>query len=139
MNTTGQNEFLSLSFGNQVVSGYATHEHHHDFIARDYQCPSGKDVYLTYEDAKRAQQLRPSRLREKAIYKCHICGHFHLTTKNGVDRRPKVYNREQNKLMLKRALESCTEERLSHAKRACPQSYGIIRSTNGFGPTIVTV
>ena len=77
--------------------GIATKFHHTNYISRDIKCPSGKDVYLTYERAEKALKMRQPKEFDKAIYKCHICGHYHFTTKDGKRRRPISYSRTQEK------------------------------------------
>lgn len=77
--------------------GIASKIHCCECISREHTCPTGKDVYLTYDKALKALRIRPGRERNKAIYKCHICGHYHLTTKDGKGRRPIVYSRSREK------------------------------------------
>lgn len=68
-----------------------TKVHHSECIAKEYSCPSGKDVYLTHAKATKALRMRSNRERSKQVYKCHICGHFHLTSKDGEGRRKPNY------------------------------------------------
>ena len=122
--------FSSIIVGQNSYSGFASRLHFHECIARDCSCPGGKDVYRTYEDAQKAVAMRPGRARNKRIYKCHICGHFHLTTKDGVGRRPKAYSRQRNRLELLWALDRVTDHDLKIAKENCPKSYGLKRFSN---------
>ena len=123
-------KYSSVPIGHDVYCGYANRFHFHECIAKDCSCSGGKDVYLTYEDAQKAVAMRPGRARNKKIYKCHICGHFHLTTKDGAGRRPKAYSRQRNRLELLWALERVTDRDLKIAKENCPKSYGLKRFSN---------
>lgn len=74
----------------------------YDLIAHDLHCPCGKDTYRYFSDAKKAIKQRGSRGKEKDVYKCTICGYFHLTSKTKKDgvakkRFNKHHNRGQNK------------------------------------------
>lgn len=80
-----------------IALGIAYKNHQTDYISRDVCCPSGKDVYLTFNKAKKALKMRRESQQNKEIYKCHICGHFHLTTKDGKNRRPAIYSRSRVK------------------------------------------
>ena len=77
--------------------GIATKAHHTECISREHTCPTQKDVYLTYEKAAKALRMRSNRERCKEVYKCHICGHFHLTSKDGEGRRPRAYSRSRER------------------------------------------
>ena len=128
-----ESSFSSIIVGQNSYCGFASRSHFHECIARDCSCPCGKDVYRTYEDAQKAMAMRPERARNKRIYKCHICGHFHLTTKDGVGRRPQAYSRQRNRLELQWALERVTDSDLKNAKENCPKSYGLKRFSNSGG------
>ena len=82
--------------------GTGARVHHTECISREHTCPSNKDVYLTYEKAEKALRMRSNRERTKAVYKCHICGHFHLTSKDGEGRRPRVYSRNRERVVSNR-------------------------------------
>lgn len=78
-----------------------------DYIAHNLSCPSGKDVYVTYSDAYQALKQRgSSRRANKKIYKCEICGHYHLTTIDSAYRHPKPYNRSKSERDLYRMYSS---------------------------------
>ena len=91
---------------------------HSNYIARDYKCPCGKDTYLTYEHAAKALKIRESRERNKAIYKCHICGHYHLTTKDGKDRRPVAYSRSAYRENIHQTRLFLEEKKVMHIVRS---------------------
>ncbi len=78
--------------------GLATKAHRTECISREHTCPTGKDVYLTYEKATKALRMRTNRVRSKEVYKCHVCGHFHLTSKDGEGRRPRAYSRSRERV-----------------------------------------
>ena len=86
--------------------GIATKAHHTECISREHTCPTQKDVYLTYEKAAKALRMRSNRERCKEVYKCHICGHFHLTSKDGEGRRPRAYS-SLNMLLVFYLLHPC--------------------------------
>ena len=67
------------------------------------ECPSGKQIFYTYREAKIA--ARDYRLRDKmkAVYRCEQCGHWHLTTKDGKTLiRKEIYDRRKEKRVLKK-------------------------------------
>lgn len=53
---------------------------HHDYISKVHSCPCGKDVYETFSNAEKALKMRGKR-GNKYVYKCSICGFYHLATK----------------------------------------------------------
>lgn len=75
------------------MMGLLINIHKSECIAKEYSCPTGKDVYLTYEKAVKALSLRPNRRRTKSVYKCSVCGHYHLTTKDREGHRRHKYSR----------------------------------------------
>ena len=85
-----------------ISKEYAVKAHYSECISREHKCPTQKDVYLTYEKAAKALRMRTNRERTKDIYKCHICGHFHLTSKDGEGRRPRAYSRSHERNLEKR-------------------------------------
>ena len=100
---TTDNLYRSESTGN-TLTGSFYQQHQRGYVAFGHSCPCGKDVYLTYGDADGARHYRPSRLRTKAVYKCNICGRFHLTTKNGRWKNPQPYDRTAYRQELGREL-----------------------------------
>lgn len=51
-------------------------------IAKDFECECGKDVYITYNDAEKALKQRKGKNGDKVIYKCPLCGYWHLHSKS---------------------------------------------------------
>jgi len=80
--------------------------HRHGWNNNDYNCPSGKDVYLTYEAAEKALRQRGKRGERKQIYKCSICGHYHFTSKDGEFRKARAYDRRKVDLKGKREIQN---------------------------------
>lgn len=64
-------------------------------------CSSGKQTFTSWKDAKIAARDECPRERMKAVYRCSICGCWHLTTKDGkVLKQKDVYNRKKEKKVL---------------------------------------
>ena len=103
-NFSTSNEWAMLFYPEAEALGIPTKVHFCECVARECTCPTQKDVYLTYDKAAKALRMRLNRERTKSIYKCHICGHFHLTSKDGVGRRPKAYSRSREKDFTQHAL-----------------------------------
>ncbi len=94
-----------------------TKVHHSECIAKEYSCPSGKDVYLTHEKATKALRMRSNRERSKQVYKCHICGHFHLTSKDGEGRRKRKYSRNDVREYNQTTKQMLADEKIMQAAR----------------------
>lgn len=81
-----------------------------DYIAHDLSCSSRKDVYKTYDDARKAlKQRHGRRANEKDIYKCSQCGYFHLTSKansNGIKKKGYERSSHRRKNLIKRNVEN---------------------------------
>lgn len=74
------------------------------FITENSQeCSSGKQVFKTWKEAKVASRDSQQRERMKAIYRCEICGNWHLTTKDGkISIRKDIYDRRREKKILRK-------------------------------------
>ena len=106
------------------ICGMISKTHHNEYISREYTCSSGKDVYLTYEKATKALRMRTKREKSKEVYKCHICGHYHLTTKNGEDRRAHAYSRNREREYDNQTRLMLSDKRIMQAARAlAPQIF----------------
>lgn len=103
--------------------------HYHGWRSDDYTCPSGKDVYLSYEAAEKALRQRGRRGERKQIYKCSICGHYHFTSKDGESRRPKAYDRHKVDIKGKKEIENYLATRKSFEPVAISNK-GLIVRTN---------
>lgn len=89
------NEFFHVKKNGDVLIGHVEKIRGSDYISKEHTCPCGKDTYDTYEKAKKAINLRSG--RNKTPYKCEICGHWHLTTKDGIGKKHKKYNKKERK------------------------------------------
>ena len=72
------------------------------------ECPSKKQAFSSWYDAKIASRDGVLRERMKAIYKCKICGQWHLTTKDGGLGTPKkeIYSRSKEKESTRKLLKT---------------------------------
>lgn len=75
-------------------------------FSKESRCPTNKQIFLSYYDAKIAAREKDSRERMKAIYRCKSCGFWHLTTKDGQFERSRkeTYNRDKEKRRLYRQI-----------------------------------
>lgn len=89
-----------------------------DYIAHEFTCPRGKEVYRTFGDAEKAIKQRGGRGKEKAAYKCNICGHFHITTKSNSSNLNKRFARKSKRTQNVEIKQwgSFTEEDVQKAK-----------------------
>ena len=66
-------------------------------------CSSGKQTFMSWREAKIASRDTCLRENMKAVYKCSICGCWHLTTKDGkILKQKDIYNRKKEKKELKK-------------------------------------
>lgn len=61
--------------------------------------------------------MRSRRERSKQVYKCNICGHFHLTSRDGEGRRKKKYSRNEVKEYLQTTRLMLADEKIMHTAR----------------------
>lgn len=109
----------SVFWAEAELAGVMEPIHFMEYSSREHSCPTGKDVYLTYENATRALRMRKNRRRSKDVYKCNICGHFHLTSRDGEGRRKKEFSRATEKRRTKNThLRHSDAELLSMAHKA---------------------
>lgn len=91
-----------------IINGFKIPGHKWD--TDEFECPCDKDVYRTFEAAEKALKQRGRRGERKNIYKCNICGHYHISSKDGRSRRARAYNRnkvdQRGKLEIKRYIDS---------------------------------
>ena len=118
------------NYDKAIALGLEYKSNNYDCISKEHTCPSGKDVYLTFNKAKKALKMRDVRGNGKEVYKCHICGHYHLTTKDGKDRRPARYSRKcersnRNQVRLFLEQKSVIESIHSKCKPDRPKRYVI--------------
>lgn len=88
------NEFFHVTQEGEVLQGEISKEKGTNCISTEHICSCGKDTYDTYEAAKKALKLRKN--RDKDVYKCNICGYWHLTSKDGSKRKRKFDKRSRN-------------------------------------------
>ena len=99
------------------ILGIVSKPHHSEYISKYHSCPSGKDVYLTHEKATKALRMRSNRARSKEVYKCHICGHYHLTSRDGESRRPHAYSRSREKVHVQQTREFVSDNEIMERAR----------------------
>jgi hypothetical protein len=85
----------------EVMTVQGTVDRNHDNISHDLSCPSGKDVYRTFNHANRALKSRRGEV-DKYVYRCDMCGYYHLTTKEQQKPR-KHYQRKQKPIRYSQA------------------------------------
>jgi len=94
-----------------------TYDSGEDYIARDLSCPCGKDVYRTFSDAEKMLKQRGKRGDKKIVYKCEICGYFHISTKtNHTGIKRNRYDRKYTKARTLTA-KDYTKEDIDKAKK----------------------
>ena len=101
-NKKGFGDEVSVFWAEAELAGVITPQHFMRYYSVDHVCPTGKDVYLSFEGAECALKMRKKRERTKAVYRCHICGHYHLTTRDGEGRRKREFSRIRQKETLKK-------------------------------------
>jgi hypothetical protein len=99
------------------LAGAYTPVHHQEYSSKEHTCPTGKDVYLTHAKATKALRMRSNRERSKQVYKCHICGHFHLTSKDGEGRRKRKYSRNDVREYNQTTKQMLADEKIMQAAR----------------------
>ena len=88
-----------------------------EYVERNLSCPCGKDVYLTYRDAESALcQRGADKKNKKRVYRCSICGHYHLTTNDGAGKRKRKYDRRKSERGLQQVLFNYSESELNYLK-----------------------
>lgn len=90
-----------------------------DYVEHDVDCPTCKDAYASYDEARRALSQRSlEEQRNKRIYRCEICGYYHFTTKPGShQRRTKGYDRQRSRMDLERTLSRIGESEFMAMRR----------------------
>ena len=105
------------------LAGAYTPVHHQEYSSSEHTCPTGKDVYLTDEKANKALKMRKNRMRTKEVYKCQVCGHYHLTSKDGEGRRPRAYSRGRERAYANMTRLMCEDERIMQIARTLSPKY----------------
>lgn len=116
-NVTLMKTIDSVFWEEAELQGVCTKVHQSECIAREYSCPTGKDVYLTHAKATKALRMRSGRERSKQVYKCNICGHFHLTSRDGEGRRKKKYSRNSVKEYMNTTRMMLADEKIMKTAR----------------------
>lgn len=97
-----------------------------DYVDRTLSCPCGKDVYLTYQDAENALRQRGAdKKNKKRVYRCSICGHYHLTTNDGVGKRKKKYDRSKSERYLTQSMYGYSENELRFLKEKNARAFSL--------------
>lgn len=90
------NQFYHVNCkGEVLISEIVRAERGEDCVSKTHSCPCGKDTYETYEKAKKA--LKQRHKDNKTIYKCNICGFYHLSSKNSEGKKKKRYDKRMRK------------------------------------------
>ena len=104
-------------------------ERNYNYVAKNLSCGNQKDVYLTYLDAFNALCLRgKTRKAKKQVYKCPICGHYHLHSKDGSTNRHVKFSRSEDKKINGQKTQLFTSVKLSLVK---PSNFYIISYSYG--------
>ena len=107
----------------------AHRDRNYNYVAEHFSCGNQKDVYLTYVDAYNALNLRgKTRKAKKQVYKCPICGHYHLHSKDGSTNRHVKFSRSEDKKINGQKTQLFTSEKLSLVK---PSNFYIISYSYG--------
>lgn len=97
-----------------------------DYVDRTLSCPCGKDVYLTYQDAENALRQRGAdKKNKKRVYRCSICGHYHLTTNDGMGKRKKKYERSKSERYLTQSMYGYSENELRFLKEKNARAFSL--------------
>ena len=97
-----------------------------EFVDRNLTCPCGKDVYLTYQYAENALRQRGAdKKNKKRVYRCSICGHYHLTTNDWVGKRKKRYDRCKSERGLQQSMFNYSESELNHLKEKNARAFNL--------------
>ncbi len=100
-----------------------------NYVAENLSCWNKKDVYLTYIDAFNALCLRgKTRKAKKQVYKCSICGHYHLHSKDGATNRHIKFSRSEDIKINGKKTRLCTSSKLTPVK---PSNFYIISYSYG--------
>ena len=119
------NEYFHVTSKGEVLTGQITRDRGENYISTEHTCPCGKDTYDTYENAKRALKLRNR--KSKDIYKCEICGYWHLTSKDGSKRKKKFDKRTRSKPIKIVDHDIKEEQKLKQIMKQRPSYYRVIK------------
>ena len=97
-----------------------------EYVDRNHSCPCGKDVYLSYQDAENALRQRGAgKKNKKRVYRCSICGHYHLTTNDGAGKSKRKYDRCKSERGLQQAMLNYSESELKHLKEKNARAFNL--------------
>ena len=90
-----------------------------DYVVHGVDCPTSKDAYASYDEARRAlQQRSEEEQRNKRIYRCEVCGYYHFTTKPGSHRHAaRGYDRRKGRRVVEKALSGIGEKESEMVRR----------------------
>lgn len=113
-----------------ALKDIVTHrERNNNYVAENLFCRNQKDVYVTYSDAFNALCLRgKTRKAKKQVYKCSICGHYHLHSKDGANNRHTKFSRSEDKKINGKKMRLITSGKLTPVK---PSNFYIISYSYG--------
>ena len=97
-----------------------------EYVERNLSCPSGKDVYLSYQDAENALRQRGAdKKNKKRVYRCSICGHYHLTTNDGAGKLKRKYDRRKSERGLQQVMLNYSESELKYLKEKNARAFSL--------------
>lgn len=120
-------EYYHVTKKGEVLRGAITRDRGENYISTEHTCSCGKDTYDSYERAKKALKQRSN--QKKEIYKCTICGYWHLTSKDGNTRRKKKFGKRTRNMPITVNESSMREEKkLKKTLQNRPSYYRIIQN-----------
>ena len=97
-----------------------------EYVERNLSCPSGKDAYLSHQDAENALRQRGAdKKNKKRVYRCSICGHYHLTTNDGAGKHKRKYDRSKSERGLQQVMLNYSESELNHLKEKNARAFNL--------------
>ena len=123
-------EYMHVTKKGEILTGHVTYNKGENYISTEHTCSCGKDTYGTYEKAKKALKQRGN--QKKEIYKCSICGYWHLTSKDGNTKRKKKFDKRTRNMPITVSDRGLKEEkRLKKALKNRPSYYRVIKDKPG--------
>lgn len=120
-------EYMHITKKGEILTGHVTYNKGENYISTEHTCSCGKDTYDTYEKARKALKQRGN--QKKEVYKCSICGYWHLTSKDGNTRRKKKFDKRTRNMPTTVNESSMREEKkLKKTLQNRPSYYRIIQN-----------
>ena len=119
-------EYIHVTKKGEILTGHVTYNKGENYISTEHTCSCGKDTYDTYEKARKALKQRGN--QKKEVYKCSICGYWHLTSKDGNTRRKKKFDKRTRNMPITVSDSGLKEEkRMKKALKNRPSYYRVIQ------------